>query len=1334
MHELAAKIRDNLDALTGEYERLLLGIAGYTDMPEQARREAARNAIQLAAAGLETGNQAQFVQYVQAVAVARVEQGLEVDSVQQALTALVGVIEPLIVTVKAASFLWGGVVQMQAALSQMMMERVRESEERFRSVVEYSRAGIFIMDETYQFIYVNDELGKILGYTPDELIGMDFRQVLDEESRQIVAARYVSRQKGDEVPSRYEFNLLRKDGEKRRVEISSSVTRDAAGKARTVAQIWDITERRKAEEESRQLSRALEATHDGVVITDTDGCIRFVNRAFENMTGYRQAEALGQNPRILKSGLHSDEMYAEMWQAITSGQVWRGEMTNRRKDGTLYEAQLTISPVRDTAGEVESFVAIQRDITARKQVEQALEEQQAFLRQVIDINPNFIFVRDREGRFVLINRAMAEVYGTTVDDLIGKTDADFNPNLEESERFLREDRQVMDSLQDKIVPEEIVAGVAGDERWFQTIKRPLVDEDGVARRVLGVSTDITDHKRLESEMRASLERRARQVQTGTEIAQEIAAAPALDELFRRVVTLIKERFDYYHAQIFRYEPALDAVVLVVGYGETGVEMLAEGHRLVMGRGVVGTAAVTGQPVLAADVTQDEDWVPNPHLPETKGELAVPIKLGDQVLGILDVQSETAGALTEEDQLLLEGLCGQIAIAIQNTRLRQEMEESLHELERLTSAMSREGWEALRREAGPTGYLFDQTDVIPAGDFWVPEIGLAVERGALVLPTSDDRPAAVAPLSARGEIIGVMGVQDDPQRPLSSDDLALIESVAEQVAESLEDARLFEQTQTALAEAEVLYRISVALGAAQDYEAVLDALRAHTVLGRDAHNISLNFFDRPWVGDDMPEWSIPLARWSTLPSDAVSPRYSLRTFSAAALLRPDAPTIVADVETDPRLDDATRALYSQRFQAQSTIFVPLVVAGQWIGYVNAIYGAHTRFSEAQARRLMGIAGQAAVVVQNLRQLEMAQIGARHEQALREIAATVSASENLAASLPAIAEHLRQLVPLDVLTLATYTPGELEYTLLALGAETETGHFAQPGVRLPVEGTGPGWVIAHREPWLEEDIRKEMRFSEDDQLVAEGLVSRVLLPLLVGERVVGALNLASTQPGAFTQAHLSLLRQVAGQIAQALERVRLLQETRSALAEAEATHRAYLRRSWRDYLRQQETLRRGAFLYDRTEGAAVLDGLTEPVADLWLPEMERALSTGVSAASGDGGDEGQRTGLAIPIVLRGQTIGVLGVEDPVGEHHWSEDDRAVIEAVSRQLAQALENARLLGETQLRAQRERIIGDITGKVRASMDLESILQTTVRELGVALGTDRAFIRLGANVKLSEE
>ena len=344
------------------------------------------------------------------------------------------------------------------------------------------------------------------------------------------------------------------------------------------------------------------------------------------------------------------------------------------KDGRALHLRTNAVPVLDDEGDLLGYRGIDKVVSERKALQPMWfddrmmgQEPSAFLRQILDINPNFVFVRDREGRFVLANRAIAEAYGTTIEDLIGKTDADFNARPEEVEAIRRSDLEVLESSQEKFVPESLITYGGTRERWVQTIKRPLLDENGVAQWVLGVSTDITRRKLMELAIQESLERRGRQVQTSTEVAQEIAAAPALDELFLRVVTLVKERFGYYHAQIFRYDPASHAMRLVVGYGEVGEDMLAAGHHLPMGRGVVGTAAATGRPVLASDVTRDMDWLPNTFLPKTQGELAVPIKLRDKILGILDVQSDSAGALTAEDQLLLEGLCGQIAIAIESTQ-------------------------------------------------------------------------------------------------------------------------------------------------------------------------------------------------------------------------------------------------------------------------------------------------------------------------------------------------------------------------------------------------------------------------------------------------------------------------------------------------------------------------------------------------------------------------------------------------------------------------------------------------------------------------------------------
>jgi PAS domain S-box-containing protein len=140
------------------------------------------------------------------------------------------------------------------------------------------------------------------------------------------------------------------------------------------------------------------------------------------------------------------------------------------------------------------------DIHERKKRNEKVKREQDFLRQVIDCAPNLIFAKDRQGRFTLANQAVADIYGTTVEALIGKTDADFNRSGEEVELFRRIDLEVMDSLQERFVAEEHVTDATGKVHWLQTVKRPILDENGTANQVLGSATDITARKRTEMEM------------------------------------------------------------------------------------------------------------------------------------------------------------------------------------------------------------------------------------------------------------------------------------------------------------------------------------------------------------------------------------------------------------------------------------------------------------------------------------------------------------------------------------------------------------------------------------------------------------------------------------------------------------------------------------------------------------------------------------------------------------------------------------------------------------------------------------------------------------------
>ncbi|MFQ6092208.1 MAG: PAS domain S-box protein [bacterium] len=255
-------------------------------------------------------------------------------------------------------------------------EALRESEERYRSVVENSHAGILIVDDEYRFTYVNDELCRILQYPRKEIVGQDFRKFLDEESKQLVADRYIRRQRGENVPPRYEFNVVRKDGEKRRVEISSTVIKDSAGRVKSVAQILDITERKQAEEalrESEEKYRNLiDQSRDAIYLL-YNGKFEIINRRFEELFGYTQEETNAPDFDFINlvapksRGLIEDRI----------GKIDRGEpvppqyeFTAISRDGKEIEVETSVSYIR-YKGTI-ATQGILRDITERVRLQEQL--------------------------------------------------------------------------------------------------------------------------------------------------------------------------------------------------------------------------------------------------------------------------------------------------------------------------------------------------------------------------------------------------------------------------------------------------------------------------------------------------------------------------------------------------------------------------------------------------------------------------------------------------------------------------------------------------------------------------------------------------------------------------------------------------------------------------------------------------------------------------------------------------------------------------------------------------------------------------------------------------
>jgi PAS domain S-box-containing protein len=289
------------------------------------------------------------------------------------------------------------------------------------------------------------------------------------------------------------------------------------------------------------------------------------------------------------------------------------------------------------------------------------------------------------------------------------------------------------------------------------------------------------------------------------------------------------------------------------------------------------------------------------------------------------------------------------------------------------------------------------------------------------------------------------------------------------------------------------------------------------------------------------------------------------------------------------------------------------------------------------------------------------------------------------------------------------------------------------------------------WVAERIPSTMRFPDlcvaaiEFEGTVHGSAEAVKLPhqmvqsLVSDDERVGRLYIAYTEAHDFLDDESALLGDISRRVSGYIESSRLFAQTQAALAEVEATHRSYLRRSWQDHLRQREILQRSGFLYDGSVEGELTHAhpALAPAPDLWRSEMERAVQEGSLAIvedrdttgapdTGDSLAPTERTGMAVPITLRGETIGVLGVEAPGNSHHWTEDDMALIQAVGDQLGQTLETARLFADTQRRAERERLIGEITTKIRASTDMRDILETAAVELGQALGTSRAFVQVG--------
>ncbi|MBN1261855.1 MAG: GAF domain-containing protein [Anaerolineae bacterium] len=335
----------------------------------------------------------------------------------------------------------------------------------------------------------------------------------------------------------------------------------------------------------------------------------------------------------------------------------------------------------------------------------------------------------------------------------------------------------------------------------------------------------TQQSRLEGLVESrtrDLERRARYLEATAVVARDSASELGnLPRLLLHVVNLISERFGFYHVGLFLIDPTGEWAELRSASSSEGARMLARKHRLRVGaQGIVGYVTSRGLPRIARDVDIDALHYKNPDLPETRSEMALPLRVGGEIIGALDVQTREAGTFSEEDISALQSLADQVSVAITNARLLERIEESVEAERRAFGQISAATWRRLLRSRTGLAFINEGRDTAPAGEIWRPEMDVALQTGAAALD-GENRASLAIPIMIRGQVIGVVdGRKSDDSGAWSPEEQALLEALTRELEVALESARLFESTQLRAAREQLVSEVTAQMRQSLDVDAVL----------------------------------------------------------------------------------------------------------------------------------------------------------------------------------------------------------------------------------------------------------------------------------------------------------------------------------------------------------------------------------------------------------------------------------------------------------------------------------------------------------------------------------
>ncbi|MEM3823919.1 MAG: PAS domain S-box protein, partial [Candidatus Bathyarchaeia archaeon] len=556
---------------------------------------------------------------------------------------------------------------------QKLKETLQISEKRYRHVIENAPIVIYTLSPKGTITSLNPIFEKITGWPIKEWLGKNFASILHPEDLPRAKEAFEKISRGARLPP-VELRVLSKSGKYLIGEFMGIPWRENGKLIGQFGIARDITEHKRMEEalrESERRYRKLIETAPVVIYTlSLDGTITSLNPKFEEVTGWSCHEWLGKSFVPL---IHPDDLplAMETFQKALQGEAASSyELRIRSKSGEYLVGEFTSVPLIENGKIIGEFGVVQ-DITKRKLVENALREGEELFRSVVENSHDTIVIIDDDFRIVYVNDQAVNLSGYPKKEIIGQ---DFRKYLPEKDKVLVESRYIRRQKGESIQsPYEFrIVRKNGEERDVEAKVTIIKDSQGKVRSIVHLR-DITERKKMENERKRFEER----LSALNVYGQNLNMAKNLKELYELTLDATEKTLGFEYASLLMIEGKMLCMVGYRGYSKNfSIKLPLDGER-----GITTRVARTGKPIFVPDVRKDKAYVEA----GTEGmlsELAVPIKLRNKVLGVLNVESDRIAAFDEEDKELLDLLASHIAIAISNLRRRERLKEISKKLENL----------------------------------------------------------------------------------------------------------------------------------------------------------------------------------------------------------------------------------------------------------------------------------------------------------------------------------------------------------------------------------------------------------------------------------------------------------------------------------------------------------------------------------------------------------------------------------------------------------------------------------------------------------------------------